>query len=111
MIAHRNVIANILQMVTFESIHRNKLVGPLEQSAYTETVLGLLPLSHIYGLIVIAHIAVYRGDRVVILPKFEFQSFLAAIQTYKIAMLYLVPPILSKFISLYLPTRLDTNTD
>lgn len=51
-------------------------------------------MSHIYGLVVICHASVYRGDGVVVLPKFEFKSFLQAIQNYKINTLYLVPPII-----------------
>lgn len=90
MISHRNVIANVVQMWTYESLHRKSLVDPRNQSDYTETVLGLLPLSHIYGLIVIAHLAVYRGDGAIILPKFEFKTFLESIQKFKIEMLYLV---------------------
>lgn len=90
MISHRNVISNVLQMWTYESEHRRTLIEPRNQSDHTESVLGLLPLSHIYALIVIAHLAVYRGDGVIILPKFEFKSFLEAIQNFKIQMLYLV---------------------
>jgi acyl-CoA synthetase (AMP-forming)/AMP-acid ligase II len=60
------------------------------QSEYTENVLGLLPMSHIYGLVVICHASVYRGDGVVVLPKFEFASTLQAIQDYKINSLFLV---------------------
>lgn len=90
MISHRNVISNVLQIWTYESEYRRTLIEPLNQSDYTESVLGLLPLSHIYALIVIAHLAVYRGDGVIILPKFEFKSFLEAIQNFKIQMLYLV---------------------
>ncbi|GAB7349811.1 hypothetical protein MBLNU459_g0520t1 [Dothideomycetes sp. NU459] len=94
MIAHRNVIANVLQMKTFEEPHRKSLIEPGNQSDHTESVLGLLPLSHIYGLVVIAHLAAYRGDGVIVLPKFEFKSYLEAIQRFKIRMLYLVPPII-----------------
>lgn len=90
MISHRNVIANVLMMWTYDSVHRRTLMDPANQSDYTESVLGLLPLSHIYGLVVIAHLAVYRGDGVIILPKFEFKSFVEAIQKFKIQMLYLV---------------------
>lgn len=78
MISHRNVISNILQAVTYEAVGR-KLHG-----IETETKLGLLPLSHIYGLVVVGHISVWRGDRVVIMPKFEFIEFLTAIEKYKI---------------------------
>lgn len=56
----------------------------------TEVALGLLPLSHIYGLVVVAQASTYRGDGVIILPKFELESYLRAIQDYKIQSLYLV---------------------
>ncbi|KAI4747528.1 phenylacetyl-CoA ligase-like protein [Aureobasidium sp. EXF-12298] len=94
MISHKNVIANVLQMRTFEDQWRKTLIEPGNQSDYTENVLGLLPLNHIYALIVIAHLGAYRGDGVIILPKFEFKSFLETIQTHKISCLYLVPPII-----------------
>ncbi|KAG4427771.1 hypothetical protein IFR05_016743, partial [Cadophora sp. M221] len=90
MISHRNVIANVLQIATYEK----PLRGQRPESERTEIGLGLLPLSHIYGLVVIAQASTYRGDGVIILPKFELQSFLNAIQTQKIGTLYLVPPII-----------------
>lgn len=85
MISHRNVIANTLQITAFEESWRDSL-GP----AFTEVVLGLLPQSHIYALVVICHVGPYRGDQVVILPKFEFKSYLSAIQDFKINSLFLV---------------------
>ncbi len=60
------------------------------QSDYTENVLGLVPMSHIYGLVVICHASVFRGDGVIVLPKFEFTATLQAIQDYKINSLFLV---------------------
>jgi acyl-CoA synthetase (AMP-forming)/AMP-acid ligase II len=86
MISHQNVISNVLQFNLFEKHVREK--RPKGQTS--EVVLGLLPLSHIYGLVVIAHVSAYRGDEVIILPKFEMPSFLNAIQRFKIAGLYLV---------------------
>ena len=74
-----------MQIATFEKPTRDKRSGDS-----TEVVLGLLPLSHIYGLVVIAQASTYRGDGVIILPKFELQLYLNAIQTYKIQTLYLV---------------------
>ncbi|KKY28490.1 putative phenylacetyl- ligase [Diplodia seriata] len=94
MISHRNVIANTLQIKTFDKSCRDKKIPPGTQSDYTETALGLLPMSHIYCLVVICHASVYRGDRVVVLPKFEFKPYLEAIQRFKINCLYLVPPII-----------------
>ncbi len=88
MISHQNVIANVLQIATYEKPTRDKRPGNS-----TEVGLGLLPLSHIYGLVVIAQASTWRGDGVIILPKFELASFLQAIQTHKIETLYLVRPL------------------
>ncbi|KAH8757855.1 hypothetical protein F5882DRAFT_453918 [Hyaloscypha sp. PMI_1271] len=90
MISHHNVISNVLQIKTFEQPMR----GARPPETKTEVALALLPLSHIYGLVVIAQASSYRGDACIILPKFELQSYLNAIQTHKIQTLYLVPPII-----------------
>lgn len=93
MISHRNIIANTMQIVTYERTSRDKLGKKndmLNQSDHTETVLGLLPMSHIYGLVVICHASVYRGDQVIVLPKFEFKLFLESMQRFKINTLFLV---------------------
>jgi ribosome assembly protein SQT1 len=75
-----------MQIKAFEQPVRD--ARPLDSK--TEVALGLLPLSHIYGLVVIAQASSYRGDGVIVLPKFELQSYLQAIQTQKIQTLYLV---------------------
>jgi acyl-CoA synthetase (AMP-forming)/AMP-acid ligase II len=94
MISHRNVIANTIQMTTQESASREQRARRNGVPEWTENCLGLLPLSHIYGLIVIAHVGPYRGDGVVVLPKYDFKLLLEAIQGFRIAMLYLVPPMI-----------------
>ncbi|KAL8766731.1 MAG: hypothetical protein Q9194_006187 [Teloschistes cf. exilis] len=94
MISHRNVIANTLQIATFEEPYRQSLKKPGEDRSPSEITLGLLPQSHIYALVVICHASIYRGDQVVNLPKFELSSFLNAIQRFQINSLYLVPPII-----------------
>ena len=86
MISHVNVIANVLQMSTYERHVREQR----PTTRRSEVGLGLLPLSHIYGLVVIAQTGTYRGDEIIILPKFELQSYLNAIQKYKIETLYVV---------------------
>jgi ribosome assembly protein SQT1 len=55
MISHHNVISNVLQIKAFESPCRD--ARPPEEK--TEVGLGLLPLSHIYGLVVIASASSY----------------------------------------------------
>ncbi|KAK7536863.1 uncharacterized protein J3D65DRAFT_553518 [Phyllosticta citribraziliensis] len=95
MISHYNVISNILQLKMYNKLDRDR---NREQSGHqldpTETALGLLPMSHIYGLVVVCLCSVYRGDRVVVLPKFEMKPFLETIQRFKVNTLYLVPPII-----------------
>ncbi|KAK7946610.1 AMP-binding enzyme (4-coumarate-CoA ligase) [Apiospora aurea] len=84
MISHRNVIANMMQLRWFES----------PKGVVTQVNLGVLPLSHIYGLIVVALSGIYRGDQIVILPRFELKNLLECIQRFKINQLCLVPPII-----------------
>ncbi|KIW00540.1 uncharacterized protein PV09_07895 [Verruconis gallopava] len=94
MISHYNVIANTMQTCAFEELwRRSKKPGPGDE-AYLENALGVLPMSHIYGLVVTSHVSCWRGDGVVVLPKFEFNMLMKAVQDYKANTLYLVPPII-----------------
>ncbi|OLN96555.1 4-coumarate-CoA ligase-like protein 1 [Colletotrichum chlorophyti] len=92
MISHRNVIANVLQFTTYETVPRKAL------GIKTQVALGLLPFSHIYGLVVIAHCGTWRGDGIIVLPKFELKQFLDAVQRFKINCLPVVPPIVIQII-------------
>ncbi|KAI1120412.1 hypothetical protein F5Y10DRAFT_127243 [Nemania abortiva] len=87
MIAHYNVIANVMQVRWHEE------TGRRQNGIETQTQVGLLPLSHIYGLVVIASAGPYRGDGTIILPRFELKTLLQAIQRFKINFMHLVPPI------------------
>lgn len=55
--------------------------------------MGFLPFSHIYGLVLICHTSAYRGDQVIVLPKFDLTNFLQCIQRYRIFEIFVVPPI------------------
>ncbi|KAK2032948.1 AMP-binding enzyme [Colletotrichum zoysiae] len=92
MISHRNVIANVLQFTTYETVPRKEL------GIKTQASLGLLPFSHIYGLVVIAHCGTWRGDGIIVLPKFELKQFLESVQRFKINYLPVVPPIIIQVI-------------
>ncbi|KAF5651617.1 putative phenylacetyl ligase [Fusarium sp. NRRL 25303] len=88
MISHRNVISNVLQHVTYDSVVRRK------KGVETQAVTGFLPFSHIYGLVIAAHTCTWRGDQIIVLPKFEFNDFLKSVQEFKIRQLLVVPPII-----------------
>lgn len=90
MIAHKNVIANVMQFQTFEAPHREKLKAPGELSDFNDITLGLLPQSHIYAMVVVCHAGPFRGDQAIILPKFDLKYYLEAIQNFKISSLFLV---------------------
>ncbi|KAL5349668.1 hypothetical protein ACLOAV_004698 [Pseudogymnoascus australis] len=91
MISHRNCITNVIQMTLHEQVGRAGK-GP-KGGPRQDVSLGLLPFSHIYGLVVICLAGLFRGDETIVLPKFELATFLQAIQEYKISVLYIVPPI------------------
>lgn len=93
MISHRNVIANTMQYCLYED------VGRKQYGVQTQVELGLLPFSHIYGLVVVAHSATWRGDEVIVLPRFELTQYLEAIERFKINHLPVVPPIVVRMLS------------
>lgn len=82
MISHQNVITNILQIQACEMKTRN----PYER----EIVLGMMPQSHIYGLVVICHAKIYTGDCIISFPRFDMTWMLQAIPKYRIKTLFLV---------------------
>ena len=84
MLTHRNLVANLCQVTGF--------TDPLKVDQQS-TVIGLLPFFHIYGMTVIMNFALYRGAKVVTMPKFELEPFLELMQKYKVSHGYLVPPI------------------
>jgi len=82
MLTHRNLVANILQTAS--------AVSGLEG---TDTVLGLLPFFHIYGMVVIMNLALHRGATVVTLPRFDLEQCLQTLQRYRITFANVVPPL------------------
>lgn len=78
MVSHRNVIANSMQISMHDSQSRKEL------GFENQVSMGLLPFSHIYALVVVTHAGVIRGDEIVVLPRFDFKMFCAAIQKFKI---------------------------
>ncbi|KAF5665123.1 phenylacetyl ligase [Fusarium circinatum] len=87
MLSHHNIISNVALQVAYETYGR-KLAG-----VATQVGLGLLPFSHIYGLVIICHSMPWHGDEVVVLPRYNLDHMLATIQKYEIRHLPLVPPI------------------
>jgi acyl-CoA synthetase (AMP-forming)/AMP-acid ligase II len=81
-------MANVRQLSTFEQPERRS------RQDCRDIVLGLMPQSHIYALIIMCHAAPYRGDKVIVLPKYNLRWVLQSIQTYAIHTLFLVPAVI-----------------
>ena len=80
-----------------ELTHRN-LVASLGQTwlahqvAEDDVVIAALPLFHIYGLQITLNLPLLAGATVVILPRFELEAFLRAVQDHGITRAEVVPP-------------------
>jgi acyl-CoA synthetase (AMP-forming)/AMP-acid ligase II len=81
MLTHHNLVANIRQM------------EGLDYFTEDDTLICVLPLFHIYGLVVILNMGLYTGATIVTLPRFELEQFLKCIDDYGVTLAHLVPPI------------------
>ncbi|XP_052064670.1 probable 4-coumarate--CoA ligase 1 isoform X2 [Mytilus californianus] len=84
MLSHYNIIANIEQLIR----------GPMSHlTAGKDSLIGVLPFYHIYGMVVVQFGSICLGTKLVTIPKFEPEPFLGAIQQNKISYMHLVPPL------------------
>src|SRR5713226_2192180 len=81
MLTHYNLIANMRQM------------DGLEYFSQDDTLLCVLPLFHIYGLVVVLNMGLHLGATIVMMPRFDLEQFLGLIQKYRVTLSHIVPPI------------------
>jgi acyl-CoA synthetase (AMP-forming)/AMP-acid ligase II len=81
-LTHRTIVANICQY--------NQAIGNRPPGVG----LAFLPMFHIYGFTIVTLCALVRGQTLVTVPRFEPESFLRAIATYRVTRLAVVPPVL-----------------
>lgn len=81
MLTHHNLVSNIRQMEGLDYFTGN------------DTLICVLPLFHIYGLVVILNMGLYVGATIVTLPRFDLEQFLKCIDDYKVTLAHLVPPV------------------
>ncbi len=84
MLTHRNIVANLCQMDGLDYFHHD------------DTLLCVLPLFHIYGLVVVLNMGLHLGSTIVIMPRFDLEQFLELIQKYRVTLSHIVPPIVLK---------------
>ncbi|MEW2570774.1 4-coumarate--CoA ligase family protein [Streptomyces sp. NPDC057621] len=81
MLTHRNIATNLAQLTP------TMPMGPGDR------ILAVLPFFHIYGLTALMNAPLRQGATVVVLPRFDLDTFLAAIEKHRITGLYVAPPI------------------
>lgn len=73
MLTHKNLIANTVMCEAWlYKCRRGK-----------ETVLGILPFFHVYGLTTVLLLSVMQGQKMILLPKFEVKRVLKTIEKQK----------------------------
>ncbi|MFF1544084.1 4-coumarate--CoA ligase family protein [Streptomyces sp. NPDC058291] len=81
MLTHRQIATNLDQL------------RPAVSAGPGERILAVLPFFHIYGLTALMNAPLRQGATVVVLPRFDLETFLAAVQNHRITGLYVAPPI------------------
>ena len=81
MLTHHNLVANLRQIEGLCYFYE------------TDTLICVLPLFHIYGLVVVLNMGLYTGATIVLMPRFDLETFLQAVQDYDVSLAHIVPPI------------------
>ncbi|OBF19103.1 AMP-dependent synthetase [Mycobacterium kubicae] len=81
MLTHRNLVANVAQLLPVTGL------GP------AETVIGVIPFFHSYGMTGLLCAALRARARVVVMPAFDLAEFLANIENYRCTQAYIAPPV------------------
>lgn len=82
MLTHHNLIANLCQIENIDSFDEGY------------TLIAVLPFFHIYGMVAIMSLGLYRRTTIVSMPRFDLEQFLQLIQEHRVTGAYLVPPIM-----------------
>ncbi|PFH46943.1 hypothetical protein AMATHDRAFT_198749 [Amanita thiersii Skay4041] len=108
-ISHYNLICNVLQVATFKRVNEDYTTydrrrhRPGDVCSGGESVImpnsvsylnrnAVLPLYHIYGLVVNLHFIIYAKMTLVVSQKFDFLKMLQSIKEYRMTHLMIVPP-------------------
>lgn len=82
-LSHRNFIASSLMLNSDQ-----------EQLGEVDSVyMCVVPMFHVFGLALITYGQLQRGTAIVVMPKFDFEMILRAIEKYRVTHLWIVPPV------------------
>ncbi|KAH9988764.1 phenylacetyl-CoA ligase [Xylariaceae sp. FL0662B] len=92
-ITHRNIVSNLLMADAAASLDPD------------DTVLAFLPFYHIYGLTMLVFYTLHRRARVVVMPRFTPVDFCQVVESYRVSIAYIVPPVAAMLSQSDLPAR------
>ena len=81
MLTHYNLVAMLCQM---------EVVRPFTSD---DVLICVVPMYHLYGLHIVANLALKMGATVVTMPRYDEQEFLRTLEKYRVTVAPLVPPI------------------
>ncbi len=82
MLTHENIVANIIQCEGADFWTEN------------DTLINVLPFYHLAGLGIFLNLGFAAGSTMVLLPRFDLEMMLKAIEKHRVTKTFLVPPIL-----------------
>jgi acyl-CoA synthetase (AMP-forming)/AMP-acid ligase II len=82
MLTHRNLIANILQIDASNHYLHD-----------CDTTIAFLPFFHIYGMVVIGLLGLWSGATLVVMPRFDLETYLQLVERHRATVLHVVPPV------------------
>src|SRR5437763_16479747 len=80
-LTHYKLVANMRQMDGLDYFDRDDIL------------LCVLPLFHIYGLVVVLNMGLHLGATIVTMPRFDLEQFLGLIEKHRVTLSHVVPPI------------------
>lgn len=87
-LTHHNVISNICQLA-----HPDVLATREATSDHQDVISAVLPMFHIYGLVILSMFHMRIGAKIVTLPKFTPEFYINSLRNYRPNVLYVAPPI------------------
>ncbi len=81
MLTHRNLVANIMQVVSAAELTED------------ESFIAVLPFFHIYGMQVLMNSGLYAGNTIITMPRFDLVQFLEINAEHGCTRAFVAPPI------------------
>jgi acyl-CoA synthetase (AMP-forming)/AMP-acid ligase II len=82
MLTHRNLVANFLQVDAADHYLHD-----------CDTTIAFLPFFHIYGMVIIGLLGLWSGATLVVMPKFDLETYLHLVEYHRATVLHVVPPV------------------